>query len=181
MLTAAPDGTLPQVPGWQIGAPWTSSDMIKTMVLGPDARDGTDPTATTNVAAVYPKFDLPEAVIPDDLKDFAAAPMLDLRNVPSMSEIALPADVFFAYDPIGHRVIYGSKNREAFDHIEQFFASREDFARNFEFETWLFDAAVPATPWSKTSITTLVGHKSAIDQARPQTFAVNHPRNRAVG
>ena len=41
MLTAAPDGTLPQVPGWQIGAPWTSSDMIKTMVLGPDARDGT--------------------------------------------------------------------------------------------------------------------------------------------
>jgi len=160
---AAPDGTLPQVPGWQLGAPRTSLDMLNTLVLGPDASEGTDPSVTTSVAEEYPKFDLPEAVIPDDLKNFAAPPMLDLRHVPFMSEIAPRADVFFAYDPICHRVVFGCKDRDVFDRIEQFLACRDDFARNFEYETWLFDAAVPKAPWSKTSITARGGQKSVIE------------------
>ena len=163
---AAPDGTLPQGLGWQLGTLPMSADMIKTIVSLPGAGDGIDPFAAMAGAREYPKFDRPEAVIPDELKDFAAAPMMDLRQVPFMSKLALRPDVFLAYDPLGHRVVYGCKNRDVFDQIGQVFETCDDrwaFARNIEYETWLFDAAVPDTPWAKTSITLKSGQKAAIE------------------
>ena len=162
----APDGTLPEVRGWHVGVVPMPSDMIKMMVLGPDAGGDVDPFTDSGGEEEYPRFGLPEAVIPDDLKDFAAPPMLDLRQVAFKSEPAPPADTFLAYDPISHRGLFASKNRGVRDQLGQLFVGIDDswlFSQISEYETWLFDAAAPTAPWMKTSITGKGSQKAAFE------------------
>lgn len=162
----AMDGTVPEVRGWEVAAMTVPGDMIKTLVSGPDASDGKDPFATTPVEREYPRFSLPEAVIPDDLKDFLAPGMQDLSQVMVKAGRATGADDFVAYDPISHRVVFASKNSEVFDRIEGLFVGCDDRwggARNREYETWLFDAAAPGAPWMRTLLTSKCSQMASID------------------
>ena len=60
-------------------------------------------------------------------------------------------------------MLFGCKNPNVLDMIGQYFACHEDFARCNEYESWLFDAAAPTTPWAKTSITSLCGRRSVLE------------------
>ena len=163
----APDGTVPEVRGWHVGVKPMTQEMIIPMVKGHDLGDAGDPFSPPGAVQEHPKkSDLPEAAIPEGLKDFAAPGMLDLRQEFFNSEDATRADVFLAYDPISQRVIYGSKGGAMADQIELLFRGIDDrwgFTRNVEYEIWLFDAAAPSAPWMKTSITGAFSQKSVID------------------
>jgi hypothetical protein len=163
---AAPDGTLPEVRGWQVGGEPMTPDMIKTMVSGSDAGGDVDPFANSGAEGEYPRFGLPEAVIPEALKDLAAPGMLDLRKAFFDSETATRSDAFLAYDPISQRVVSGSNDRVIFEQIESLFASMDDrwsFSRNVAYETWLFDDAAQSAPWMKTALVGGWGKRSVIE------------------
>jgi hypothetical protein len=164
LTPTAPDGTMPQVRGWQVGGMPMPRNLIEALVSGPN--ETIDPFAAPGEAREHPKSELPEAVIPDDLKDLAAPPMLDLRQVALKYEPTIPADVFVAYDSISQRVVFASKNRDAFGQIEIMLAGIDDswlFSQISEYETWLFDAAAPTAPWMKTSITGKGSQKAAFE------------------
>ena len=166
---AAPDGTLPDVRGWQMKVEPMVTDTIKSMVAKPDANVEVDPFATSDDPMEYLKLGLPEAEIPEALKDLAAPGMLDLRKTSFGAfavESAAPADVFIAFDPFSNRVVAGSKDPVVFEKIEFMFAGMDDrwaFSRNPKYETWLFDAATPKEPWMKISLVGKSGMKSVLE------------------
>lgn len=163
---AAPDGTLPQVRGWQVGVKPVAWERVRSMVKGDADDNEVDPFAPAGAVLEFTKSDLPGAVIPEELKDFAAPGMLDLRQDFFKTEGAPPADVFLAYDPICQRVIYGCKSGAMAEQIEMMFTGMDDrwaFTHNLEYGTWLFDAAAPMAPWMKASLAGKWGTKSVMD------------------
>ena len=140
--------------------------MVKILVSRPDAGSDVDPFANSGVEEEYPKFGLPEAPIPEALKDLAAPGMLDLRKVYFKTETATRPDAFLAYDPISQRAVFGSKDPVVCDQIESLFATMDDrwsFARRIEYETWLFDAAAQPAPWLRCSLAGRWGQKSVFE------------------
>jgi hypothetical protein len=162
----APDGTLPDVRGWQMRVRPIARDMIQAIVLGPDEGDDIDPFSTPDIGSEYPKFGLPEAAIPEALKDLAAPGMLNMREFYFKALGPLSADVFLAYDPISQRMVFGSKDPVVFDQIESLFLTMDDrwsSSNSPKYETWLFDAATPTEPWMKISLVGKLGMKSVLE------------------
>jgi hypothetical protein len=111
---------------------------------------------------------LPQAKIPEWLKEIAAPPMLDLRQSISEYKIELNDDDFIAFDPETFLIIRASKKLDTFESLNMIFEGLCGGKGNdVKSQTWLEDSANPGVSLAKISIISETCSVSKIDWSEP--------------
>jgi hypothetical protein len=137
------------------------SDAIRAFAAVPAEPDGAiDPFAEQPESPPAPLRDLPDAVIPDHLKDCLTAPLFDLRALLRGAGGGLEIEDFVAYDPLAEKLFMHCKSHIIVDMIQALFMG---CIRLIECAMWLADAAVPESLLVKISLLTRSGVKAPFE------------------
>lgn len=139
------------------------SEVIREFAAVPEEPNaGTDPFAEKPESSPTPLRDLPDAVIPDHLKDCLTKPLFDLRVLLHDAGVVLEPGDFVAYDPIAERLVMDCKSDRIADMIVALFQTINcgSAPENIECSAWLANAAMPESPIMRVSLLTRSGMKA---------------------
>jgi hypothetical protein len=149
--------------------------MIHYLTMDKSAKDANDDVfnGKVDVGEVIRKNaikNLPQAKLPDWLKEIAAPPLLDLRQAISEYKIELGPDDFIAFDPVTFVVIRASTNADTLESLDMIFVGLcGGMGNDVKYQTWLEDSAIPDVPLTKISIISETCRISTIDWNDPTT------------
>lgn len=166
-----PTVTLPHTPGGHLSVLTIDGRTIRAWVRPNDTEGATtdsspgDPFAEQNPNVVpYSPLDLPEAPIPDWLRDIAAPPLCDLRPTIAKCGVQLAEDELLAYDFGTGRLVCGCRNPEEARMVKSLFTGLcPGYSDEIEYETWLEGAAAPGRFLARVSLICLSGTRSYVE------------------
>ncbi len=142
------------------------SEVIREFAAVPaEPNAATDPFAENPESSPAPLRDLPDAVIPDHLKDCLTQPLFDLRVLLHDAGVTLEPGDFVAYDPIAERLVMDCKSDRIADMIVALFQTINcgSAPATIECSAWLADAAMPESTIMKVSLLTRSGMKAPFE------------------
>jgi hypothetical protein len=142
------------------------SETIRALAAAPAESDvAVDPFAVQAESLPVPLCNLPDAIVPDHLKDCLTKPLFDLQGLLRDAGVAVEPGDFVAYDPVAERLVVDCESAQIVDLIEVLFTTIRcgSTSATIECAVWLADAAVPESPLVKVSLLTQSGMKTRFE------------------